>query len=168
MKIINFKVSIPKIILTLLIAIFVILIMYALSRFLDFTTNEEIVMTNENYTEILKDCHQNIDQYLGKKIYTIGYVFRNEDFKENEIVIARDMLINQTEAQIVGFLASFEGANEFEDNVWVEVRGRIAKGDYKGEIPVIEIKTIKKITTPEDIFVYPPNKKNENLKIKDF
>ena len=47
-------------------------------------------------------------------------------------------------------------AKEFEDNIWVEARGIIRTGDYHGKIPIIEIKTIKKITTPEEIYVYPP------------
>ena len=113
-------------------------------------------MTNENYTNILKKCHENIDDYVGKKIYTIGYIFRASDLKENEFVIARDMLINKSEAQIVGFLANYENANLYEDNMWVEVRGKIVKGHYHGDIPVIEVKSIKKIETPNDIFVYPP------------
>lgn len=158
MKIVNFKLNIPKLLGIVLTIIAVFFVFIGLFRFLDFATSEEIIMTNDNYTDILKDCHENIDNYLDKKIYTIGYIFRADDLKENEIVIARDMLVNQNEAQIVGFLAHCDQANEFEDNIWVEVRGKITKGDYHGEIPIIEIKTIKKITTPEDIFVYPPKK----------
>ncbi len=156
MKIINLKVSVPKILLFLIIIIAIIFVFSALVRFLNFATNEEIVMTNENYTTILKDCHQNIDNYVGKKIHATGYVFRANDFKSNEFVLARDMLINNTEAQIVGFLCQYPNANEFEDNVWIEIAGKITKGDYHGEMPIVQIESMKKITTPEDIFVHKP------------
>ena len=157
MKIINFKLSIPKIIAIVISIIAIIFIISALVRFLDFATGEEIVMTNENYTQILKDCHQNIENYIDKKIYTTGYIYRPSDVKENEFVIARDMLINKSEAQIVGFLATYDQTLDLDDNIWIEARGIIKEGDYHGSIPIIEIKSIKRITTPEEIFVYPPN-----------
>lgn len=156
MKIINFKLDIPKIIILLVTTIAIIFIVFAIMHFLNLTSKNNINMTDENYTNILKDCHNNIDTYLGKTINTIGYIFRQSDLKENEFVIARDMLINKNEAQIVGFLATYENANEFEDNVWVEVKGKIIRGDYHGEIPMIEIKSINRITTPNEIYVYPP------------
>lgn len=156
MKIINLKVSVSKILLFLILIIAIIFVFSALGRFLDFATKEEIVMTNENYTTILKDCHQNIDNYLGKRIHATGYVFRADDFKPEEFVLARDMLINSTEAQIVGFLCQYAKANEFEDNVWIEITGKITKGEYHGEMPIVQIESIKKITTPEEIFVHKP------------
>lgn len=155
MKIINFKIN-KRILTAIVIIIFLAISLFALTKFLDYASSERIIMNNENYTNILKECHENMDKYINKEIYTIGYIFRPADVKKDQFVIARDMLINQTEAQIVGFLAQYEKSEEFEDNIWVEVRGKIKKGNYHGEIPIIEIKSIKKITTPEDIFVYPP------------
>lgn len=35
--------------------------------------------------------------------------------------------------------------------------GTITKGNYHGEIPVIEINSIEKIEKPEDEYVYPPD-----------
>ena len=156
MKIINFKINLPKILLFISIIIAIIFLILAILRFFNLATNEEITMTNENYTDILKDCHENIDNYIGKKIYLTGYIFRLEDFKENEAVIARDMLINNSEAQVVGFLCQHKDISKFENNSWVEISGEITRGVYHGEIPIIKIQRINKITTPEEIFVYPP------------
>lgn len=113
-------------------------------------------MTNENYTYILNDCHNNIEKYVNKKISFTGYIFRANDFTETQFVTARDMLINNSEFRIVGFLCNYKNAKKFEDNMWVSVDGIVTKGDYNGEIPIIEVKNIKKITTPNDVFVYPP------------
>lgn len=119
-------------------------------------------MTNENYTSILYDCNNNIENYLGLEVTLTGYIFRMDDFSDTQFVIARDMLINSTQAQIVGFLCTYENAKEFDDNLWVKATGVITKGNFNGQIPIVSIKTLKKITTPNDIFVYPPNQK-ENL-----
>lgn len=116
-----------------------------------------IVMTNENYTTILNECTSNIDNYLGTEITFTGYIYRMDDFSDTQFVVARDMLINSTQAQIVGFLCTYENAKEFADNLWVKATGTVTKGNFNGPIPIIHIKTLKKITTPNDVFVYPPN-----------
>ena len=58
---------------------------------------------------------------------------------------------------VVGFLCNYNEASEFEDNAWVEIEGTITKGDYHGEIPVIEIYNIKRTESPSDEYVYPPD-----------
>lgn len=118
-------------------------------------------MTDENYTTILNECNNHIDNYVGTEITFTGYIFRMDDFSDTQFVIARDMLINNTQAQIVGFLCTYENAKEFDNNLWVKATGIITKGSFNGPIPIIHIKTLKRITTPNDVFVYPP-KQSEN------
>ena len=113
-------------------------------------------MTNQNYTTILRDSHQNISSYLGKKIRTSGYIFRNKNFSSKNFVIARDMLISENEVSIVGFLCLYDHAEEFQNNEWVEATGTIVLGDYYGPVPMIQIGSIRKIATPNDVFVETP------------
>ena len=44
-----------------------------------------------------------------------------------------------------------------EDGCWIEIEGTITKGDYYGEMPIIEVETINKIDAPTDEYVYPPD-----------
>ena len=69
------------------------------------TVNDEIPspeianLTPENYTNILKEVHENLDTYIGQKISFIGYIYRVQDLEENQFILARDMIIiskNQT------------------------------------------------------------------------
>ncbi|MBQ9313389.1 MAG: hypothetical protein IJ220_00025 [Clostridia bacterium] len=154
MKFFNIKIDIKKILLISIFLIFLLLIIFLIN------SNTIINMNNSNFTSILRDSHENITKYLGKKISTTGYIFRGKDFSNTNFVIARDMLINETQANIVGFFCSYDYASEFENNEWVEATGTIVLGDYYGPIPMIKINTIKRITTPNDVFVYPPNKNN--------
>ena len=153
MKIINLKLNLSKLILVFAILIIGILIAVCI---LNQRENKTIELTNENYTYILKDCHENISKYIGKSITMSGYIFRIDDFTENQFVTARNMLINDTEAQIVGFLCSSNEIKNYENNIWIEVTGIITKGNYHGEMPILEVSKITKINTPDDIFVYPP------------
>ena len=110
------------------------------------------------YTNILKQVYDNIDTYVGQSISFTGYVYKIDDFKDNEFVLARDMLINSdSQSVVVGFLCTHENAKEFKDGTWVNVTGKIIKGYYHDEIPVIDINKIEETEKPEEEYVYPPD-----------
>lgn len=117
-----------------------------------------IIMNDENYTQILKDSHENPYSYLNKRVISNGYLYRANDFKENQFVVARDMLINEHESRIVGFLCEYDEINKFESNQWIQIDGIFTIGDYHGAMPVIKVNQVKKISTPNDFFVFPPQK----------
>lgn len=115
-------------------------------------------ISSGNYTNVLKTVHSNINTYVGTKIKFTGFVYRLYDFTNDQFVLARQMIISSDmQAVIVGFLCHLSGANKYADGAWVEVEGTITKGDYHGEIPVIEIDSIKEVKTPSDEYVYPPS-----------
>lgn len=115
-------------------------------------------ITPNNYTNILNSVHNDIDTYIGQKISVSGYVYRVYDLKDTEFVLARDMVVSTDfQTVVVGFLCSFDKASEFKDGTWVQITGKITKGYYHGDIPVIEIEDIKNIQKPKDTFVYPPD-----------
>lgn len=84
--------------------------------------NNVIKMTSENYSEILKKIHDSPYEYENKKIEMVGYVFRTNDFNINQIVVARDMLINESESRIIGFLCESPQVQELENNEWISVK----------------------------------------------
>jgi len=114
------------------------------------------IMPN-NYTNVLKAVHDNIDSYLEKDIKFSGYIYRVIDFSKNQFVLARDMLLD-SQAYVVGFLCEYEEISNFEDGTWVEITGTITQGKYHNHnIPIIKIKTLNKIEKPENEFVLPPS-----------
>ena len=125
-------------------------------------TSSLLNVDNSNYTDVLEDVYNNIDKYVGKSINFTGYVYRLKDMKDNEFVLARDMLINSdSQSVVVGFLCNEKKANNFKNGSWVNVSGNFIKGYYHNQIPVIEITQIKETKAPEDAFVYPPKKINK-------
>ena len=127
------------------------------------TTNDEIRHSNiteitpNNYTNILRAVHENLDSYLGKEIKFSGYVYRVIDFTDNQFVLARNMIID-SQSYVVGFLSEYDKIENFEDNCWVEITGSISKGKYHNKtIPIIKINNLSKIEKPEDEFVLPPS-----------
>ena len=111
----------------------------------------------ENYTNILKEVHDNIDTYIGQKISFSGYVYRLSNFKNDQFVLARDMDIGNNQTLIVGFLCSCDNAKDFATYSWVTITGEITKGYYNGDIPIIKITAIEKSQKPENASVPLPD-----------
>ena len=81
-----------------------------------------ITITSENYTNILKTVHDDLDSYVGKKVCFSGYVYRISDFNEKQFVLARDMIISSDlRTLVVGFLCEYKQAQNFENGTWIEV-----------------------------------------------
>lgn len=124
----------------------------------DIKTEKITQLNSGNYTSVLKEVHNNIDEYIGKKIKCTGFVYKLYDFSENQFVLAREMIVSSNyQAVVVGFLCHLNGADKYEVGQWVEVEGTITKGDYHGNIPIIEIDKIEETSIPSDEYVYPPD-----------
>ena len=119
---------------------------------------EVAYLTEENYTDILKEVHENIDTYIGQKISFTGYVYRVADLKDDEFILARDMVINsKNQTVVVGFLCKCQNAETYSNDSWVTITGSIQKGYYYGDIPVINIEEIKESSIPNSPCVMPPS-----------
>jgi len=152
-----------------IIAIVIAILFLIISSYKIFTKSNETCVddnikngvyniTPNNYTNILKAVHDDLDTYVGQKIHFVGYVYRVPDITENEFILARDMIISSNlQTLVVGFLCICNEASKYEDKVWIEAEGIIEKGEYYGEIPIIKITNIKTVEKPEEEFVYPPD-----------
>ncbi|MCI8620666.1 MAG: hypothetical protein HFJ50_02315 [Clostridia bacterium] len=119
--------------------------------------NSYEIPTN-NYTNILKSVHDDLNTYIGQKITYTGYIYRVYDLKEDEFVLARNMIVSSNfQTVVVGFLCSSENAKNYKDGTWVKITGTITKGYYHGDIPLIEVEKIEETKMPKDELVYPPD-----------
>lgn len=166
----NFKINgniLFKAILIIIIIVSIIILSVSVFSFYNkskFKLDDTITANNvanieaNKYTSILEEVYNNVDTYVGQKISFTGYVYRLYDMKDNEFVLARDMLINSdSQSVVVGFLCTSDNAKNFKNGTWVNVSGSIVKGYYHNQIPVIEINQIEETKKPEDAFVYPPD-----------
>ena len=156
---------------TFVILLLIVLIMCAAGVYKVFNTGENCcsdydnyvknninVISTNNYTNVLKTVHNDLNSYVGMRIKFTGFVYRLYDFSEDQFVLARQMIISSDyQGVIVGFLCSFNGADKYEDGCWVEIEGTITKGNYHGEIPVIQIEKIEETNIPSEEYVYPPS-----------
>lgn len=167
MVIYNVKINSRKFLKFILLLMFIIAFIitgFALHRIFGNNLASDVSLDNvyklpsSNYTNVLKAVHENIDTYVGQKISFSGYVYRVYDLEKDDFVIARDMIINSSlDTLVVGFLCHNNNSNQFADGTWVNATGIIEKGNYHGDIPIINILKIEEISKPSDSNVYPPD-----------
>lgn len=117
-----------------------------------------IEINSNNYANVLKTVNDNLDQYIGKEVKCVGYIYRLMDFNDNQFVLARNMIISSDyQSVVVGFLCESDNAKSYKENSWIEITGEITKGSYHGDIPIIKIKEIKESSKPNEDHVYPPD-----------
>ena len=109
-------------------------------------------ISDKNYTNILKMVNDDLNTYVGQQISYTGYIYRVSDIKEDEFILARDMVISNSPKQtvVVGFLCSCKDSKSFENGAWVTIIGTIEKGYYIEEVPILKITEIKRTSKPEN------------------
>ena len=117
-----------------------------------------IEISPNNYTNVLKTVHEDLDSYIGKTIHFSGFVYRVFDLSDTQFVLARNMIIDaDNRVVVVGFLCNYNDAKNFAYTTWVDVTGTITKGNYHGDMPIIDVTDMHKTDCPTDEFVYPPD-----------
>lgn len=112
-------------------------------------SSEPAEIISSNYTNILKQVHNNLDTYVGQKISFTGYVYRLKNFSSDQFVLARDMDIGNNQTLIVGFLCESQDIKNYQDQTWVKIEGEITKGYYNEDyIPIIKITKIENAEIP--------------------
>ncbi|MEK5522967.1 TIGR03943 family protein [Heyndrickxia sporothermodurans] len=114
-----------------------------------FSVNDKLYMPTMN---IVQD---NLDSFIGKEIETTGFVYREKEFTNKQIVIARYVITCCiADASVYGLMAKGD-VTKLEEDTWVRVKGRLNKQEYHSmTIPVLDIQSIEKINQPKQPYVY--------------
>ncbi|MBA4541651.1 MULTISPECIES: TIGR03943 family protein [Thermoactinomyces] len=116
-----------------------------------------ITFNDQNYFERLNVILLYPEKFKGKKIRTMGFVYRDESFKSNQFVPGR-MAVSccVADAAVVGILAEDNHADSLKKDRWVEVEGTLKTEKIEGEItPVIKVESVKFVSPPKNPYIYP-------------
>lgn len=115
-----------------------------------------IYVDDDNYLDIMVLLDLHLDDFIGKEIEMGGFVFRENDFEENQFVVARFAITCCTaDAGVYGTLVEAEEAKYYDDDTWVRVRGTIRETEYHGQrLPMIQMREIRMIDEPDSPYVY--------------
>jgi putative membrane protein len=120
------------------------------------TGMEKIIVTDDKYLQMMNIIDTNVDQFVGKELEIVGFVYREPDFNKNQIVVARfGVSCCVADASVYGMMAEGNEAEKLEIDEWVKVTGVIGKTTYyDSEIPYLTIKKVEKVQQPEDPYIY--------------
>jgi putative membrane protein len=121
--------------------------------------NPNIVMQDTVFNTYYEEISKDISKFKGRKITLKGFVYKEEGFVENQLVISRFLITHcVADATIIGFLSELEEASSIDEDTWVEAEGILNIITYNGtELPFIKITEWKKISAPKDPYIYPIN-----------
>lgn len=119
--------------------------------------SETIPMTEDMFSSYYGEINDNPQSYVGKKIKMSGFVFKEDGFANNQLVISRFLITHCiADASIIGFLSEFKGADTIKDDTWVEIEGVLEVGEYDGyELPIVKVASLNIIDEPSEPYVYP-------------
>ena len=120
--------------------------------------NQNVIeMKDKWFIEKLQSMNMFVDNFQGKEIKIMGFIYRESGLTSNQFIIAR-MGMTHCIADIspFGIIAEAANSNEFLNNAWVTITGKIGKTTFNGQ-PVIKIEVEKSepAKAPKVQYVYP-------------
>jgi putative membrane protein len=116
-----------------------------------------IVVTEENHLDIMTMLDFQLERFIGTPIEITGFVYREPEFDDNQLVVARfGMTCCVADAAVYGTMVTTDEANQFENDTWVRVTGIIDQTEYNDfRIPLVQLREIEVVEQPDNPYVYP-------------
>ncbi|WP_027963002.1 TIGR03943 family putative permease subunit [Halalkalibacillus halophilus] len=117
---------------------------------------EHIEITDENYIGVISLLEEDPSAFEGKTVSYIGFVFREGDFKENQVVAGRFGITCCTaDAGIFGLIATDERFQDITNDTWVRITGTLGTEEYRGwQLTTVEPESIDVVEEPDNPYVY--------------
>lgn len=114
-----------------------------------------IKITDESYVPMMNIIQENLAKMIGKAITVKGFIYREKDFFQDQIVIARyGITCCVADASVFGIMAKGKVSGLPKDK-WIQVTGTLDQTNYDGSsIPIINIQEYKIISVPTQPYVY--------------
>jgi putative membrane protein len=86
--------------------------------------------SEDNFIAWIERVSENPHAYVGERIVVNGFVYKEEGFEDNNLVVAR-LLVNccVADSMLVGFFVQTEEALSYQKDTWVQVEGIVGFED---------------------------------------
>lgn len=119
---------------------------------------DHVVVTDENYLEVMELIYNYPSEFIGKKISYMGFAFNSPEKEQNDLFIFRFGIIHcVADSGVFGLLTHMPEGQTFKNNDWVTVTGTIQSQYYapfKRELPVVDVSKVEKVEQPKNQYVY--------------
>jgi putative membrane protein len=121
------------------------------------SASSNIVMNDAMFSTYYDEIKVDIQKFKGKQIALKGFVYKENGFNKNQLVISRFLITHcVADASIIGFLSEFPEASTVKEDTWIEANGVLDIATYNGtELPIIKITDWIQISEPKEPYLYP-------------
>lgn len=121
-------------------------------------TTVNIKVTNDTFVAVCDALWENPDEYLGRTIEAIGFIYADNKLPNRNFVLGRYIITCcAADASVIGMLCRYGEAHEPipRPNTWVRVRAKVERGLY-GDHPlgILAISDIRETKKPREAYVY--------------
>jgi putative membrane protein len=118
---------------------------------------QTINFTESSFSSYYEEISSNIEKFKGRKVNLYGFVYKEEGFTENQLVVSRFLVTHcVADASIIGFLSEFPDAATIEKDTWIKIEGVIEPGSYMDNpLPTIKVSKWEEIQEPDVPYLYP-------------
>jgi putative membrane protein len=118
---------------------------------------ENIVVTDQNFIEVVSEIILFPRDYVGKEITMKGFVFKESNYAPEQLAVARYVIVCcAADAAPYGLLCSFADAGAYKEGDWLNIRGEIVMGRFQDRgVPLVRIKAAEQVAQPKNPYVYP-------------
>ena len=121
-----------------------------------YLSQSSIVITDENYLEIMEVIYDFPNEFEGKEIEFTGFVYNDPNHANSQFVFRFGIMHCIADSGVFGLLTT-GNSNQYENNTWVRVKGRISNHYHKELnqiLPTLEVQSFIKVDKPENPYVY--------------
>lgn len=122
-----------------------------------YSAMNHIEITDENYLDVSYLINFFLDDFIGKTVSIKSFVYREPDFAEDQIIVARfAMNCCVADASVFGTIASGEQVGSLQDDTWIEVTGTIEELVYHDQrMASVRAEQVDEIEEPKNPYLTP-------------
>lgn len=117
---------------------------------------ETIIVTSENYMEVMEAIYDYPNEFSGKAIEIVGFVYNDPDQPNQQFLFRFGIIHCIADSGVYGLLSTGQ-KEQFSDNTWVQAKGTITITYHQflqQSLPTLELSEINQVAQPENPYVY--------------
>ena len=121
-----------------------------------YLAQSSIVINDENYLEVMEAIYDFPNEFEGKEIEFTGFVYNDPNHTNSQFVFRFGIMHCIADSGVFGLLTT-GNTNQYENNTWVRVKGKISNHYHKElnqVLPTLEVQSFIKVDKPENTYVY--------------
>ncbi|MTB64509.1 TIGR03943 family protein [Streptococcus sp. zg-86] len=121
-----------------------------------YLNQETIRVTSENYMEVMEAIYDYPNEFVGKTIEMVGFVYNDPDNANQQFLFRFGIIHCIADSGVYGLLSTGQDT-QFQDNTWVAAKGIIQLSYHSSlqqALPTLELTECVKIEQPKNPYVY--------------